>query len=118
MEVKESNLEKRLFNLASRVQKLVQSLPKTETNRIYGRQIIRSSSSIGANYAKATCALTKKDFTNDINRARKEAKETLYWLTLIAEANQNIRPKIKDLLVEAEEIVKILSKSVKTAKNL
>lgn len=61
-------LEKRLKEFALRVLRFVKSLPLTEENRIYGRQVIRSSSSIGANYAEATCAHTKPDFLHDINR--------------------------------------------------
>jgi len=112
-----NNLEGRLFNFALSVQKIIQPLPKTESNRVYGRQVMRSSASVGANYAEATCALTKKDFAHDVNRSRKEAKETLYWLNLLAEVNHGMKPKMGDLLREAEEIVKILSRSAKTARS-
>lgn len=71
-------LEKRLFQFAIDVCKLVKSLPKTPENRWYGFQVMKSSSSMGANYAESTCALTQRDFTHDINKTRKEAKESLY----------------------------------------
>jgi len=113
---KAEKLEKRLLKFASNVLKLVKSLPKTPENRIYGSQVIRSSSSIGANFAEATCAHTKKDFTHDINKSRKEAKETIYWIRLISKANPPFREKIRKLSTEALEIFKIFSSAVKTAK--
>lgn len=98
--------EKRLKNFSLRVLKFIKALPITTGNKIYGHQVIRSSSSIGANYAEATCALTKKDFTHDINRCRKEAKETL----------PSLKQKMADLINESEQIVKIFQSSVSTAK--
>lgn len=108
---------KRLEDFAIRCKILVDSLPKTAPNKIYGGQLIRSSSSIYANYLEATCALTRKDFTNDVNKSRKEAKESQGWLRLIYRTNNSvIQKRMENLLVEAEEIIKILSSSVKTAK--
>jgi four helix bundle protein len=94
----------------------VKSLPKTEGDRIYGRQLIRSSSSIGANYVEATAATSRKDFINDSNRARKEAKESLYWLQLLKQINDDHSKEIEDLLDEGEQLLKILAATVKTAK--
>lgn len=116
IESKQKQLEKRLENFAINVVKLVRNLPRTQENRIYGSQVIRSSSSIGANYTEATCTHTKKDFTHDVNKARKEAKETLYWLRLIARTNPELRSQMKELIDEAQEILKILTSIVKTAK--
>ncbi len=110
-------LEKRLIKFALRVLSLTRSLPKNPENRIYGNQVIRSSSSIGANYAEATCALTKKDFTHEINKCRKEAKETLYWLNLISRINPQFKLRMGNLIDESEQIVKIFQSSVSTAKN-
>lgn len=111
-----AELEARLKKFALRVLRLVKSLPNIEENRIYGRQVIRSSSSIGANYAEATCAHTRLDFLHDINKCRKEAKETVYWLELISEANPLLKEKMTDLLDESRQIYKIFMSSVKTAK--
>lgn len=110
-------LEKRLKEFALRVLRLVKELPKTEENRIYGRQVIRSSSSVGANYAEATSAHTKPDFLHDMNKCRKEAKETVYWLGLIFEANLVFQSRMKNLLDESLQIFKIFTSSVKTARN-
>lgn len=113
---KADRLEKRLLEFSSNILKLAKSLPKNPENRIYGNQIIRSSSSTGANFAEATCAHTKKDFTHDINKSRKEARETIYWLKLLHMANPNFNKKIEILAQEAKEIFKIFSSAVKTAK--
>ena len=94
----------------------VKSLPKTEENKIYGRQLIRSSSSAGANYVEATAAASRKDFINDSNRARKEAKESLYWLGLLKQVNVGFTEELANLLNEGGQLLKILTATVKTAK--
>lgn len=114
--MKSKDLEKRLLDFTIRVLRFVKSLPRTDENRIYGHQVIRSSSSIGANYAEATCALTRKDFTHDINKSRKEARETNYWLKIISETNPDFTTKIKPLIDESEQIVKIFQASMNTVR--
>lgn len=116
-EEKQQEFIKRLETLALRVLNLVRCLPKTPENRVYGTQVIKSSSSVGANYTEATCAISRNDFTNDLNRARKESKESTFWLRLIAKANPKFQKRMEDLLKESEEICKILSRSVKTSKS-
>ena len=114
--MKAKDLEKRLMNFTIQVLKFVKTLPRTDENRIYGHQVIRSSSSVGANYAEATCALTRKDFTHDINKSRKEARETSYWLKIIAETNPAFSLKINPIIEESEQIVKIFQASVNTVR--
>lgn len=109
-------LATRLKSFSIRILKFVKLLPQTEENKIYGRQVIRSSSSIGANYAEALCAHTKLDFLHDINKCRKESNETVYWLELIYEANPSFQSKMEVLLDEAKQIFKIFMSSVKTTK--
>ncbi|TAN57712.1 four helix bundle protein [Patescibacteria group bacterium] len=104
------DLEERTFQFAKRVAIFCKVLPKTATNIEYGKQVIRSSGSIGANYIEANEALSKKDFQMRIKICRKEAKETVYWLRLIIETNgeESIRDGAP-LLQEATELKKILS---------
>lgn len=111
---KQDELIERLRKFAISYLNLVKSLPKTEENRIYGRQGIRSSSSVGANYSEATCAHTKADFVHDLNKCRKEAKETVYWIELTLEANKTYSAIIEPILKEANEIYGIFMSSVKT----
>lgn len=114
--MQQEELEERLKKFALRVLKLVKSLPRTEENRIYGHQVIRSSSSIGANYAEATCAHTTADFLHDLNKCRKETKESAYWLELISEANPPFQKQMILLIDEVKQILKIFMSSVKTVK--
>jgi|SRR3989344_2294504 len=113
---KQKEFEERLKQFALRVLKLTKALPKTMENQIYCRQVIRSSSSVGANYAEATCAHTKPDFLHDINKCRKESKESVYWLELLFETNPSFQLKMRDLIGESKQIFKIFMSSVKTAK--
>lgn len=114
---KQDQLLKRLSEFAINCAALVKSLSQTEENRIYGRQLIRSSSSIGANYIEATGGASRKDFINGANIARKEAKESLYWLTLINSVNSGLEKGIEKLVDESEQIVKIFTSMVKTARS-
>lgn len=103
---RQKDLEERIFNFILRVNRLVKSLPKNQENRWYGFQVMKSSSSIGANHAESTCALTKKDFTHDINKCRKEVKETLFWLRLISSANPALASKMPILLSNPKNLSK------------
>ena len=80
------------------------------------RQLLRSGTSIGANVAEATAAQTKKDFIAKMAIASKEARETHYWLRLL-HASQIIDHDFEDLLLQCEELIKILTAIVKTAQN-
>lgn len=111
----QEELLERLKKFSLDVLRIVKSLPLTEENKIYGKQVIRSSSSIGANYSEASCAHTRQDFLHDINKCRKEAKETLYWLGLIRAVNKTVSLDI--ILEESSQILKIFISSVKTTKN-
>lgn len=80
---KQYDLEERTFCFTKDVRLLVKQLPKTVANIEDGKQVIRSSGSIGANYIEANEALSKKDFVMRIKISRKEAKESRYWLRLL-----------------------------------
>ena len=77
------DLEDRTFEFASRVRAFVKKLRKTIANVEDGKQLIRASGSVGANYIEANESLSKKDFIMRIKICRKEAKESRYWLRLI-----------------------------------
>jgi four helix bundle protein len=85
---KRYDLEDRTFSFAERVRALIRKLPKTIGNVEDGRQAVRSSGSMGANYIEANEALSKKDFLLRIKICRKEAKESRYWLRLLEAAEQ------------------------------
>lgn len=77
------DLEERTFQFAKQVREFVKKLPRTIVNLEDSRQLVNSSSSVGANYREANEALSKKDFVMRIKICRKEAKESRYWLRLV-----------------------------------
>lgn len=103
------NLEERIYVFARDCRMLLKSLPKTISNIEDGRQLIRSSGSTGANYIEANEKLGDKDFLMRAKIARKEAKESHYWLKLLLDMNQPSKESIEELKSEALEIKKILS---------
>jgi four helix bundle protein len=111
------DLEERTFQFAKNVRIFVKTLPCTMANIEDGKQLIKSTGSIGANYREANEALSKKDFLMRVKISRKEAKESVYWLRLIYETN-NLRnsAEAKILLHEADELKKILSSIVEKSK--
>jgi len=88
---------------------MCQSLPKSTINNRLIDQLIRSAGSVGANYREANDAISKKDFVHRLRIARKEAKETSYWLDLLREVNVELVDKISVLQQEAIELRNILS---------
>ena len=89
---------------------LVKKLPRTIANIEDGKQVVRSSGSVGANYIEANESLSKKDFLMRIKIARKEAKESRMWLQLIDTGNNAECEKERVLLVqESTELMMILS---------
>ena len=104
------DLEERTFQFAKDVRLFVKTLPKTVANTEDGRQVIKASGSVGANYREANEALSKKDFVMRIKICRKEAKESAYWLRLINETN-NLKnaDEAQRLRQEANELKKVFS---------
>ena len=84
-------------------------MPKTGEAKVIGNQILRSGTSVGANYRAATRARSDREFFSKISIVLEEADETLFWLELLDEANILNESKIQDLMNESEEIVKIMS---------
>ncbi|GAB4514290.1 MAG: four helix bundle protein [Allomuricauda sp.] len=106
------DLEERTFNFAKNCRLYVKSLSTTIANIEDGRQLIRSSGSVGANYIEANEKLGSRDFQFRIKIARKEAKESGYWLRLLKEANPN-EEMVQSLIDESLELRKILSSILK-----
>lgn len=102
------NLEERTLDFGKRIINQCKALPKNFVNLRLGDQCLRSGTSVGANYREANEADTKRDFTHRIRIAKQEAKETIYWLELIIEANSELRERTLPLLEEARELMKIL----------
>jgi len=107
---KQYDLEERTLNFAKRVREFVKKIPRTIANIEDGKQLIKSSGSIGANYIEANEALSKKDFSMRIKISRKEAKESRFWLRLIYTGNNKMLEQERaDLIQETTELIKIFS---------
>lgn len=113
---KQYNLEERTLKFGKRIVKMCKALPKNTINFKLVDQIIRSGTSVGANYREANETQTKKDFCFRIRICRKEAKETIYWLNLIIEANPELETRIKPLIEETTELLKIFASIAEKSK--
>ncbi|MFQ6082792.1 MAG: four helix bundle protein [Candidatus Aminicenantia bacterium] len=114
---KQYDLEERTFKFAKRVRIFVKKLRKTISNVEDGKQLIKSSGSVGGNYIEANEALSKKDFIMRIKICRKEAKESRYWLKLIdTEDNLELENEQKDLEQEATELMNIFGSILRKSK--
>ncbi len=103
-------LEDRFFNFAKNVRDFCRQIKQDAINIVYIRQLIRSSSSIGANYLEASDDLGKADERMKIKISRREAKESIFWLKLIlVENNPTLDSLQKTLLDECDQIRKIFS---------
>ncbi len=105
---KQYDLEDRTLKFAKNVRALVKKLRKTVGNIEDGKQLVRSSGSVGANYIEANEALSKKDFIMRVKICRKESKESRYWLKLldIQDASEQENERIS-LIKEATELMNI-----------
>jgi four helix bundle protein len=104
------DLEERTYEFARRVRDFVRTLPRTLCNYEDVKQLVRASGSVGANYIEANEALSKKDLVMRLKIARKEAKESRYWLRLVYTGERPAPAQTRnDLIGESTELVKILS---------
>ena len=105
-----SLLSERTFKFAKETALFCRRLPQLPDNIEYSKQVIRSSSSVGANYIEANDALSRKDFVMRIKICRKEAKESAFFLRLISEVNTPVIAGLaRGLMNEAVELKKIFS---------
>ena len=103
------DLEERTLEFAKTVIELCQKLPITVVNKELIRQLVRSATSVGANYREANEALGNKDFKHRMRITRKEAKETTYWLELINNANHDFYISLKTISQESKELRNIFT---------
>ncbi len=100
------NLGDRTLKFSKRIIIYVKGLSKAITNSEISKQLIRSATSVGANYIEGEESLSKKDFTMRIKISRKEAKESVYWLNL-SEPDESMKQEKGCLIQEATELMKI-----------
>ncbi len=107
MKTKIYDLEERTFTFTKNLIELSKRSLNTYENDVVRKQLIRSGSSVGANYIEANESFSKKDFIYRIKICKKEAKETRYWLRLI-DVDDNYESLRNSLIREAEELQNIL----------
>ena len=103
------DLKERTRLFALRTIRLVSALPKSDTGRIIGKQLLRSSTSVGANYRGASLAQSKPAFIAKLSIVLEEADECCYWLDLIMESGLLTRDKSQELYSEAVGLTKIFA---------
>ncbi len=110
----EEQFKKRTKQLALRVIGVVEALPKTMVGQVIGKQLLRSGTSVGANYRAACRAKSTADMINKLKIVAEEADETLYWFELLVEAEIVTQSRLSDLMAETDEILAMIVTSIKT----
>ena len=98
------DLEERTAKFAEEIIKFIRKLPDNSVNKILISQLIRSATSIAANYCEADDAESKKDFKHKIGICKKESRETKHWLRMIEVANPEFKEELSKHAQEAREI--------------
>lgn len=111
-----TELKERLKCFALRTIKLAESLPKSRASEVFARQVIRSASSVAANYRAACRARSKVEFVSKLGTVEEEADETIFWIEMISDTNMVKKELLDNLLNEGNEIVSIIVASRKTAR--
>jgi four helix bundle protein len=107
----------RTKTFALRIVRLVEALPKSRTSDAIGKQLLRSGTSVGANY-RATCrARSQADFIAKMGIIEEECDESIYWIELLIESGQIKKSIVEDLLREANELLSMTVASLKTARS-
>lgn len=109
-------LQSRFKSLVLRIITLVQALVRTTVGQIIGRQLLRSATSMGANYRAACRAQSRADFAAKLSIVVEEADETVYWLELLQDSRLVKAERLTELLKEANELLAISVAARKTAK--
>lgn len=111
---KQYDLEERTFVFAKDCRLFVKTLPRTIGNIEDGKQLVRASGSVGANYIEANESLSKKDFVLRIKISRKEAKESRLWLKLVdTKEDVNLEKERSRLIQEATELMNIFGSIIR-----
>jgi four helix bundle protein len=110
------DLQQRLLEYAVRIIRLVESLPKTLTGRRIADQLLRSGTSVGANYEEARGAESREDFVHKLQIALKELRESNYWLRLVSSARLLPPDRLAGIIDESNQLRALLSKAVATTK--
>ena len=106
----------RIYYFILRLVRFIDKLPKDTSSQIFAKQLLRSGSSIGANYIEAQASSSKKDFINFFHHSLKSANESKFWLAVLRDTKRGDTNEINQLLDELIEISNILGASLITVK--
>lgn len=110
-------LKRRIYKFILDLVELIETLPKNDPLcRVAVDQLLRSGTSMGANYVEAIAGSSRKDFTNFLTHCLKSSNESKFWLALLRDTGKGDREKINNLLEELIEISNIIGSSVRTLK--
>ncbi len=112
-----NEFKKRIYGFTLSLISLVDGLKKDFSSQVIGKQLLRSATSVGANYIEAQAASSKKDFANFFHHSLKSANESKFWLSLLKDAGKANKNQVDILLKELIEISNILGASLLTIKN-
>jgi four helix bundle protein len=114
--VNAEEFKKRTMRFALDVIQLVGLLPPRSSSQVLGHQLLRASTSVGANYRAACRAKSTADFIHKMSTVEEEADESAYWLELIEKAGLIDAPRLKALRTEADQITAMVVASIKTVR--
>jgi four helix bundle protein len=109
-------MKRRTKQFALRMIRLVESLPRGRIAEVLGRQLLRSGTSVGADYRAACRAKSTADFVSKMRTIEEETDESLCWMELLVESAIVQTSKLEPLMREADEIISIIVSSIKTAR--
>lgn len=110
------DLKLRTRGFALRIIRLYVALPKTEVAQVLGKQVLRSGTSVGAQYREGVRSRSNAEYAAKIEGALQELEETLYWLELLSDSETVPEPRLAELRKEADELSAILSTCAKSAR--
>ena len=113
----EATFKRRTKQFALRVIELVDALPKTPATNVIGRQLLRSATSVGANYRAACRGRSTADLISKLSIVEEEADESIYWLEPLVESNLAAAESVRELSREANELVAMTVASIKTLRS-
>ena len=111
-----TEIRRRTRELGLRVIRLVRSLPRDRVAEVIGKQLLRSATSVGANYRAACRARSAAEFRAKLGICEEEADESIYWIELLVDAELIKRERVEDLLDEANQLLSIIVASIKTSR--
>lgn len=113
---KKREIHDRIYRFVLEVLRTIKAVPKTTKNLVLIKQLVRSSSSIGANALETDGSESKKEFIHRFTIAKREAKEAYNWLSLVSDYNLNLKISLAPLLNENNQLILIISKIIFNAK--